>query len=36
MKRQIIDKNEPIITNYATTLFLPGISIGASRLQLLP
>lgn len=25
----IFDKNEPIITNYATTRFLPGISIGA-------
>lgn len=24
----IFDKNEPIITNYATTRFLPGISIG--------
>ncbi|AUP78973.1 PKD domain-containing protein [Flavivirga eckloniae] len=25
----IFDKNEPIITNYATTRFIPGISIGA-------
>jgi len=25
----IFDKNEPIITNYATTRFLPGISLGA-------
>tara|TARA_R110002049_G_scaffold65035_1_gene170890 strand:+ start:3469 stop:5427 length:1959 start_codon:yes stop_codon:yes gene_type:complete len=25
----IFDKNEPIITNYSTTRFLPGISIGA-------
>ena len=25
----IFDKNEPVITNYATTRFLPGISIGA-------
>jgi len=25
----IFDKNEPILTNYATTRFLPGISIGA-------
>jgi hypothetical protein len=25
----IFDKNEPIVTNYATTRFLPGISIGA-------
>lgn len=25
----IFDKNDPIITNYATTRFLPGISIGA-------
>lgn len=25
----IFDKNEPIITNYATTRFLPGISIGS-------
>ncbi len=25
----IFDKNEPIITNYATTRFLPGLSIGA-------
>jgi len=25
----IFDKNEPIMTNYATTRFLPGISIGA-------
>lgn len=25
----IFDKNEPIITNYATTRFLPGISVGA-------
>ncbi|MBJ6366691.1 PKD domain-containing protein [Snuella sedimenti] len=25
----IFDKNDPIITNYATTKFLPGISIGA-------
>ncbi|RXM49363.1 PKD domain-containing protein [Flavobacterium sp. YO12] len=25
----VFDKNEPIITNYATTRFLPGISIGA-------
>ena len=25
----IFDKNEPIITNYATTRFMPGISIGA-------
>jgi hypothetical protein len=25
----IFDKNQPIITNYATTRFLPGISIGA-------
>ncbi|MCX7551595.1 PKD domain-containing protein [Xanthomarina sp. F2636L] len=25
----IFDKNEPIITNYATTRFVPGISIGA-------
>ena len=25
----IFDKNEPIITNYATTRFTPGISIGA-------
>ena len=25
----VFDKNEPVITNYATTRFLPGISIGA-------
>jgi len=25
----IFDKNEPIITNYATTRFLPGLSVGA-------
>lgn len=25
----IFDKNEPILTNYATTRFLPGISVGA-------
>jgi hypothetical protein len=27
-RQSFFDKNEPILTNYATTRFLPGISVG--------